>query len=413
MSSQNHCDHFDAVIVGARPAGSATAMLLACAGLDVLVVDRARYGDDTLSTHALMRGGVLQLHRWGLLGDIIAAGTPPITRTTFSVGPNRLAIPVKPAHGVDALYAPRRTVLDRVLADGAMFAGAEFRYETAVTGLLRDQHGRVMGITSQDPDGHVKTTTADITIGADGMGSPVARWVGAPVQRIGTSSMAFAYGYWTDLDGDGYEWFFQPGGTSGVIPTNDDQACVFVGTTPEGFSQHLVDNPREGYRQLLTATAPELSQRLASAIPPARLHRFAGRRGHLRQAWGPGWALVGDAGYFKDPTTAHGLTDALRDAELLANAVIEAAGGENEAGALARYETARNELSDELFTVTDAIASLRWDVEEISALLSRLSAALNDEAESLAARELASRERSVEQVRCPQPTRWIQLRAAG
>src|SRR6478736_4199347 len=107
MSSLPRPSH-DVIIVGARAAGAATALLLARAGLDVLVVDRSRYGSDTLSTHALMRGGVLQLHRWGVLDRVIAAGTPPVRRTTFNFGPETTVVRIKPDHGVDALYAPRR-----------------------------------------------------------------------------------------------------------------------------------------------------------------------------------------------------------------------------------------------------------------------------------------------------------------
>src|SRR5580765_1213789 len=123
---------YDVVVVGARPAGAATAMLLARAGLRVLVVDRGRYGTDTLSTHALMRGGVLQLHRWGVLDAVVGAGTPPVRRTTFRYGGEEIVIPIKASHGVDALYAPRRTVLDRLLVDAAVEAGAEVRYGVAV-----------------------------------------------------------------------------------------------------------------------------------------------------------------------------------------------------------------------------------------------------------------------------------------
>src|SRR5262245_23530275 len=108
---------YDAVIVGARCAGAATAMLLARAGMDVLLVEQGLRGTDTLSTHALMRAGVLQLFRWGLLDAIKAAGTPPIETTTFHYGDEALDIRIKPRDGVDALYAPRRTVLDPLLAD--------------------------------------------------------------------------------------------------------------------------------------------------------------------------------------------------------------------------------------------------------------------------------------------------------
>jgi 2-polyprenyl-6-methoxyphenol hydroxylase-like FAD-dependent oxidoreductase len=217
------------------------------------------------------------------------------------------------------------------------------------------------------------------------MGSPVARWVGASNQRRGTSTAAFTYGYWTGVATDGYEWFFRPGGAAGMIPTNDDQACVFVGTTPERFRDALARDPARGYRALLHAQAPELHDRLARATPPSKLLRFPGRLGHMRQPCGPGWALVGDAGYFKDPITAHGLTDALRDAELLARAVVDGARDGDEAGALAGYATLRNRLSHELFTVTDAIASFQWNAEEAGALLLALSAAMADEVEILAA----------------------------
>lgn len=137
---------YDVVVVGARPAGAATAMVLARAGLRVLVVDRSRYGADTLSTHALLRGGVLQLARWGLLNEVIAAGTPPVQRSVFHYGEERIEVPIRPAAGVDALYAPRRTVLDPILVDAARDAGAEVRFGLTVTGLCRDGTGRVTGV---------------------------------------------------------------------------------------------------------------------------------------------------------------------------------------------------------------------------------------------------------------------------
>jgi flavin-dependent dehydrogenase len=140
---------YDAVIVGARCAGAATAMLLARRGLSVLVLERARPGTDTLSTHALMRGGVVQLRRWGLLDRLVEAGTPPVRRTSFHYGDETVTVSVKPAAGVDALYAPRRTLLDRVLVDAAVEAGAEVRFGVDVTGVLRHPDGRVGGVVAR------------------------------------------------------------------------------------------------------------------------------------------------------------------------------------------------------------------------------------------------------------------------
>ncbi len=371
---------YDVVVVGARPAGAATAMVLARAGLRVLVVDRSRYGADTLSTHALLRGGVVQLARWGLLDRITGAGTPPVRRTVFHYGDRRIEVPIKPGAGVDALYAPRRTVLDPILVDAAVAAGAEVRFGVAVTGLRRDSNGRVTGVVGRDETGAAFTAAARITVGADGMGSTVARLTGAPVERAATSAAAFIYGYWDGLAANGYELFYRPGVTAGLFPTNGGQTCVFAGTTPRRFRTESRAGVTLAYGRLLDEASPGMLDPGTGARSPARLRVFAGRPGHLRRASGPGWALVGDAGYFKDPATAHGITDALRDAELLARAIITAAAGETpEAVALAAYQATRDRLSQRLFATTDAIASFTWDLDHIPTLLVQLSEAMNDE----------------------------------
>jgi flavin-dependent dehydrogenase len=140
-------DHYyDAIVVGGRPAGAATAMLLARGGMRVLVVEAARLGADTLSTHALMRGGVLQLHRWGLLDAVVDAGTPAIRSTEFAYGDDEVeTVDIRPSGGISALYAPRRTVLDPLLLEAARVAGAEVRIPARVTRVLTDD-GRVHGV---------------------------------------------------------------------------------------------------------------------------------------------------------------------------------------------------------------------------------------------------------------------------
>jgi flavin-dependent dehydrogenase len=368
--------HYDAVVVGARAAGAATAMLLARGGRRVLVVDRSRYGADTLSTHALMRGGVLQLHRWGLLDRIIDAGTPAIRQTTFRYANGDVTVAIKPSHGVDALYAPRRTLLDPVLVDAAVAAGAEVRYGITVTDVCRDRHGRVIGLEGRDETGRRVAVDAAIVIGADGLRSTVAERVGAPIEHAGTAAGAVAYGYWADIDADGYEWAYRPGFAAGLIPTNDGLTCVFAGGTParigRGGHQTLGDVVRHA--------SPAIAERIAGGTAPAGVRSFAGRTGYLRRAWGPGWALVGDAGAWKDPISAHGLTDALRDAELLARAVVDVGNGDKtEREALAAYQSTRDHLTLPLLTTADAIASYRWNEHQIGPLLLQLSAAMADE----------------------------------
>ena len=374
--------HYDVVVVGARPAGAATAMLLARAGLRVLVVDRSRYGADTLSTHALLRGGVLQLHRWGLLDRLVEAGTPAVRRTTFRYDDEEVVIAIKPSHGVDALYAPRRTILDPLLVDAAAEAGAEVRYGVTVVGLRSDRRGRVAGIDGRDDAGRPLAVDAALVVGADGLHSTVARHVGAPPLRTGRGASAVVYGYWADVTTDGYEWIFRPDACAGVIPTNDGLACVFAGATPARIGR----GGRAVLEAVLAQASPAAAVRVRAGTAPSGVRTFKGHPGLVRQAWGPGWALVGDAGYWKDPLGAHGLTGALRDAELLARAIISTATtDEPEPVALARYQTTRDHLSRSMFDAMDVIAGQRWSEHEIGALLRRISAATADEVDAIAA----------------------------
>jgi 2-polyprenyl-6-methoxyphenol hydroxylase-like FAD-dependent oxidoreductase len=377
-----HRDSYDVVVVGARAAGAATAFLLARHGLRVLIVDRTAYGTDTLSTHALMRGGVVQLHRWGLLDDVIAAGTPPVRRTTFTFADEQVAIEIKPSFGVDALYAPRRTVLDPILVDAAARSGVDIQFGVTVTDVARAASGAVEGIVARRADGSSISVRARIVVGADGIRSTIAELVGARLERVGTGASAVTYGYWSDLDTDGYEWVFRPDAATGVIPTNDGLACVFASATRSRIGRGGLDVLRD----VLAAGSPELAERVARATPPRGTRTFAGRPGHVRRAWGDGWALVGDAGYFKDPLSAHGLTDALRDAELLARAIAAViVDGADQAEMLAGYQATRDALSSDLFDVIDVIAGHRWTDAEIPDLLRRLSASMADELEALAA----------------------------
>lgn len=195
----------DVVVVGGRVAGAATALLLARAGVRVALVERSAYGSDTISTHGLMRAGVIQLARWGILDDVIAAGTPPIRETTFHYADGESThVSIRPSAGVDALYAPRRYLLDRILVDAAVDAGADAWHGTTVTGLLRDG-ARVVGVRTVDRSGRPGGFRATITVGADGVRSTLARLAGAPVVRAGRNQGAFLYRYLADVGATGYE----------------------------------------------------------------------------------------------------------------------------------------------------------------------------------------------------------------
>jgi menaquinone-9 beta-reductase len=370
---------YDAVIIGARCAGAATAMLLARAGRKVLVIDRSAYGSDTLSTHALMRTGVLQLNRWGLLPTVMAAGTPAIRKTTFHYGRESISVSIKPEHGVGHLCAPRRTVLDRILVDAARSAGADVRHGVTLCELQYGANNRVIGAWLTNSDGSRLGVRCDVLIGADGRQSAVARLVEAESYAQGTGVSGCIYGYFQNLERDGSHWHFVENAAAGVIPTNDGQHCVFTSVPRSAFTATFRGGIERAFLQVLEANSAKLSADVARARLIGRLHGFAGVPGHIRQSHGPGWALVGDAGYFKDPLTAHGITDALRDAELLSCAIVD-----GRAGALAGYQHQRDGLSRAVFQITDSIASFRWSLDEVKALHVRLSEAMRAEGERMA-----------------------------
>ena len=378
---------YDVVVVGARVAGAATALLLARAGLRVAVVDRGAYGSDTLSTHALMRAGVLQLSRWGVLDQVVAAGTPAVRRVSFHYpGLDPVHVSIKPSAGVAALYAPRRHLLDRILVDEAAAAGADVLHGVTVTELLRDEDGRVRGIRGTGAGGDLRLRAA-VTVGADGIRSVVAREAGAPVDRAGRAAGAILYRHVAGLPAGGYEWAYGASAAAGLIPTNDGRTVVFVSTAPQRMRALRKQGTDTAFRTLVAQAAPVFVDRVAAADGAPRTHGWGGVAGFVRRSWGPGWALVGDAGYFKDPITAHGITDALRDAELLADQILEALAGETpEAVALCRYQAIRDRLSHRMFEATEAVAAYDWDVERAQRLLRQVSAAMSDEIEFLESR---------------------------
>lgn len=359
--------HYDAVIVGGRVAGAATAMLLAREGAEVLLVERGPVGRDTLSTHALMRGAVVQLDRWGLL-DRVASVTPAVTHTTFRYPSGDVDLDMQP------LYAPRRTVLDPIMIEAAREAGATVCHETRLVDVARAPSGRVTGVeVAGRIDGRV---SADIVIGADGLRSTVARLVEAPVMRHGTAANAtiVAYVDGAELSPSTYHWAYGTEAVTGVIPTNDGLHCLFTSLPSDDFRRRRYGDVPETFRRLMNDVDPAVAAAISDARMVGRYRSTPGHVGQFRQAGGPGWALVGDAGYFKDPGAAHGISDAFRDAELLARAIVD--------GTPAAYGERRDALSDGLFRVLERLVAFDWTLDELPAvhldLIDAMSTELRD-----------------------------------
>ncbi|MCB2137453.1 MAG: NAD(P)/FAD-dependent oxidoreductase [Rhodobacteraceae bacterium] len=370
-------DICDILIVGARCAGSAIAILLARAGLDVRLVEQAPEIGDTLSTHALMRPGVAVLDRLGVLRQIVADGTPTITRTRFAYGSEDLLdIAVKPKGNAAGLYAPRRSLLDRILCQAAVEAGAHLSLATRFETVIRDRSGRVVGAEVRLPDGSPSRLRAGLVIGADGRLSAVARSVEARCRVEDTHHSGLVYGYFDDIPNEGYRWFFDHGLQVGLIPTNGGQHCVFAACRPSEYRARLACNPLDGIAGALAVWAPEIAARLAEGATE-RMRRFPGAPGHIRDCAGPGWALVGDAGYYKDPATAHGITDALLDAVHLAAHVL------TERDAHEGYQALRDAHADVIFPITQRIASFDWTFDELAVLHRDLNDAMRWELASI------------------------------
>jgi flavin-dependent dehydrogenase len=364
--------HYDAIVVGARAAGAATAMLLGRAGRRVLLVDRAAYGSDTLSSHALMRGAVVQLQRWRLLERLRESETPAIRRAVFHYGDDEVDLAIRDQHGLDALYAPRRTVLDPILVDAARADGVDVVFGARVVSLLRSADGRVTGISARKASEDF-IAFGDIVIGADGATSTVARLVGAPDTFGRPARSAFVYGYFRGLATDRYHWYFRPGAMAGVVPTNGAVANVVVGVPPDRFEAVVRREGTEAlFRTVLRELAPDLARRLADARPVARFRSSPGLPAHLRRAHGPGWALVGDAGYHTDAMTAHGISNALRDAELLARSLVDH-------GDAYAYAATRDRLAAPVLEASAGLAGYAWDLAGAQQLHRTLAAAMDDD----------------------------------
>ncbi len=377
----------EVIIVGARCAGAATALLLARQGHDVLLVDRASFPSDTLSTHAIARGGVVQLARWGLLDTVLASGAPQIRSVTFGFedgGSMRRTI--KPRAGVDFLLAPRRQILDTILLAAATDAGARFSGGLGVTEVVADGAGRAAGVRVRDARGREQTIPARVVVGADGVRSRIARAVGAPVVDDRGPGAQTHYAYVAGLDADGFEFHIAPGAFAGVFPTHAGEANVWVIDPADSPAPAAPGADRAGsFLARLERASPALAGRVRHARITSPVRSASGLPNHVRQAAGPGWALVGDAGYHRDPITGHGITDAFRDAELLAVELGRALRGEaSERDALAAYGRARDRALAPMLDLTCRLVAFPPPAE-FTGLQRELSDVLDAEAHWLAA----------------------------
>jgi 2-polyprenyl-6-methoxyphenol hydroxylase-like FAD-dependent oxidoreductase len=341
-------------------------MLLARRGYDVLVVDRATFPSDTISTHLIHPPGVAALRRWGLLDRVVATGCPPIHTYVFDFGAFTLAGAPGTAEEPVA-YAPRRTVLDEVLVEAAGKSGAEVRQGFTVDEILMED-GRVVGIRGHGPAGLSVTEGTRVVVGADGLRSLVARTVHAERYNEKPPLLAAYYTYWSGLPMDGcfMDWTLPNLGMA-AWPTNDDLTLVIAGWPFAEFDARRRNV--EGNYLTVVDQAPAFAERVRAA---RREERFAGMAvpNYFRRPYGPGWALVGDAGYNKDFITAQGIADAFRDAELCATALDECfSGSRSFEDAMGRYQSTRDRRVLPMYEFTAEVATLQPPPPELERVL--------------------------------------------
>lgn len=358
---------YDVIVVGARCAGSPTAMLLARKGYRVLLLDRARFPSDTVSTHVAHPLAIRSLARWGLLDRLVATGCPSIDAYSYDFGPFTL----EGAPGVSeapVAYCPRRTVLDSLLLEAAAEAGAEVREGFAVDEVLVED-GRVIGVKGSCEGGGGIREHARLVIGAEGRTSIVAETAGAQTYNEKPPLLAIYYAYWSGLPMHGqFETYIRPYRGFAATETNDGLTVVVVGFPLAEFNAGIKRDIAGNVRKAIDL-APAFADRLQGA---KRETDFAGAvtPNYFRMPFGPGWALVGDAGYLRDPITGQGILDAFRDAELCAQAADQALSGRRSfEAAMKDYHRARDEEVSAMYDFTCMLAMLEPPPPELQDLL--------------------------------------------
>jgi flavin-dependent dehydrogenase len=359
---------YDVIVIGARCAGSALALMLARAGLKALVVDRTEFPSDTMSGHYIHPAGVSCLRRLGLIDRLTATGALPQEAVTVDFGPVALTgAPAPAADGTTAGYCPRRFVFDPMLAAAAAEAGAELRQGiTFLEPLVED--GRVAGIRAVTRAGQRLELRARLVVGADGKRSRFAQAVGAAAYDRNPATACTFYAYWSGLDVPHARLFVRENRFCVATPTNDGLTFLGVAWPLAEFRRVRADIDR-AYRAAV-AGIPWLADRLAGARQAQRYVGTCDLDGFFRVPRGPGWALLGDAGYHKDPITAQGMTDAFLHAELLAQAAIAGLGGRRPLdAALADYQRRRDALAGPMYALTNDFARLAPPPPETVALV--------------------------------------------
>ena len=358
----------DVAIVGARCGGSALARLLAAEGVRVVVIDRATFPSDTQSTHSISAHGSLLLQRWGLLDRVRATGVPNPRVMGVRVGAVDLPEVQSFSEELGSL-APRRTVLDALLVDAAREAGAQVWEGTTMRDVVVED-GRISGLRCDTPAGEMLVRAA-VVVGADGSHSSVARAVGADAYDVRPSNLGGVYAYFAHSGLTHNELGITAGNVSLAFVTNDDLVCVAVGTY-DSQARDLAAGGDDAFMRIVATASPRTADALGHARRATRFSLYRAQPGRFMTPYGPGWALVGDAGHYKDPFSGQGIADAFLSAQLLSDALRAGLGGERPLDdALSDFHRVRDECAADMHDITAQLSSMAWTDEEVVGLFLR------------------------------------------
>jgi flavin-dependent dehydrogenase len=363
--------NYDAIVIGARCAGSPTALQLARKGYRVLLVDKATFPSDTISTHFIHAPGMAALARWGVADRISALNCPPVTGYRFDFGFFTIAGTPQPVDGIGVAYAPRRYLLDTILVEAAAAAGVEIRTGFSVDEVLVE-NGVVVGIRGRDDGGQEVTERARVVIGADGRRSLLAKAVQPEQYNEKPNLAAVYYAYFSGVPCTEFEAHVRDRRGWGVIPTNDDLTLVVCGWPEDEFKANRRDV--EGNMLKSFEQSPEFAERVRAGTRETRVWGAGDLAGFFRKPYGRGWTLVGDAGYHKHPITAMGITDAFLDSERMVASLDDAFSGRDTFDeAMARYQKERDEHVLPMYEMTSDFAAIAPPPEETQQVLAAVS----------------------------------------
>ncbi|MBL0385081.1 NAD(P)/FAD-dependent oxidoreductase [Tumebacillus sp. ITR2] len=317
---------FDAIVVGARCAGSTAAYYLSRAGYRVLLVDRTFFPSDVLSTHTLFNNTVDTLRDMGVLDKLLETDTPVVNGCRFQFDDAVIEGNMPLYNGESASYCFRRTYFDQILLDHA-------RAQEGVTALegfrvteTLEENGTVIGVRGHLRDGDVQEFRAKIVIGADGRVSTIRKQVEAQLKFSTPTDYGTYYGYFANLPAHPHSYLeiYQLGiPRAYIFPTSDGHHIVAAcfPLADKDLIQLFKKEPEKTLRDYMTNFMGEtnIPERLEKAVLAEPIKGILDFDNHWYQGMGKGWALTGDAICFKDPGMGQGMHDAIFGARILAN----------------------------------------------------------------------------------------------